>query len=162
MRSSTRLPAATIVIAVAVGLTGCARGVVPLDNASPSASNGITAVRIDRSFALLNAKPFDRVISGTNAAVLYDALVALRPTSQMVACPGDATVTYRLTFMKGSDTTASAIATYGGCRIVSYKGQQLDASAGAAGKAFWAALFRAAGPDGAPSIAPPTVNPGSA
>ena len=154
-----------IVLAAALPLTACASPVGTGVDAGSSPSltpNGITAVRIDRSFALLNAKPFDRVISGTNAAVLYDALVALRPTSQMVACPGDATVTYRLTFMKGSDTTASAIATYGGCRIVSYKGQQLDASAGAAGKAFWAALFRAAGPDGAPSIAPPTVNPGSA
>ena len=167
MRCLSHLRAALIVpvAALALGLTACASpagtGVAASSSSNPN-PNGITAVRIDRSFALLNAKPFDRVISGPDAALLYDALLALPPTSQMMACPGDTTVTYRLTFMKGSATAGTAIATYGGCRVVSYKGTQLDASAGASGTGFWSALFRAAGPDGAPSIAPPTLSPASA
>jgi len=151
-------------LVVAVGLAACASPSGPASGpGSPSPNpNGITAVRIQRSFALLNAPPFDRVIHGADAALLYDALLALPPTAQMVACPGDATVTYKLTFEKGSDTADTAVATYGGCRVVSFKGQQLDAGGSSAGTAFWSALFRAAGPEGAPSIVPPTVDPGSA
>jgi hypothetical protein len=156
----------SMVLVAALGLTACASplrtGVAASPSPSPSPGpSGITAVRIDRSFALLNAKPFDRVISGPESALLYEALRSLPPTSGMVACPGDATVSYRLTFMKGSAAAGTAVATYGGCRVVSFKGTQLDADAGATGRAFWAALFRAAGPDGAPNIAPPTINPAS-
>jgi hypothetical protein len=153
-----------LIVAAALALTACAGpnsggdGDVDLGANPP----GITAVRIDRSFALLNAKPFNRVISSPDAARVYDAMLALPPTSQMVACPGDTTVSYRMTFLKGSSAVGTALATYGGCRVVRFKGQQLDASSGTAGRAFWAALFRAAGPQGAPSLAPPTAGPASA
>jgi len=165
MRSLIRLRAVASVLVAAAVLTAC-KGTADVDHApmASSSSNpaGVTGVRIDRSFALLDAKPFDSIVSGPDAVKLYTALLALPATSQMVACPGDATVTYRLTFFKGSAKPATALATYGGCRVVSFGGKQLDAGATPAGEAFWSALFRAAGPRGAPSLVPPTAGAGSA
>jgi hypothetical protein len=126
-------------------LAGCASSEVD-SGGQPSAP---TSVRIERTYALLNASPFQMTGDAATASTLYGALQALSPDSGQTACPGDTAVHYTIAIERGTSEILKATAIYGGCRVVVMNGSSFSGT-GSAGKAFWAALFEAVGPDGQP------------
>jgi hypothetical protein len=107
-------------------------------------------VRIERTYTLLNAPPFQMTGNAASAQKLYAALQALSPDSGQTVCPGDAGVHYTITITDGSKQLTKATAIYGGCRVVLMNDHSYTGT-GAAGKTFWSALFDAVGPDGQPN-----------
>jgi hypothetical protein len=145
-RAPTRIALAAALVVGLTLLAGCAgRSSGPLEG-QPS---GPTSVRIERTYMLLNASPFETTGDAATAATLYADLQALSPDPGQIACPGDVGVHYTITVMGGSKQLMKATAIYGGCRVVLMDGKSFSGT-GAAGRAFWSALFDAVGPAGQP------------
>ena len=113
-RAPARIALAAALVRCAGGDDGCAKQ-EHRDGGQPS---GPTSVRIERTYTLLNASPFQMTGDAASAQKLYAALQALSPDSGQTACPGDAGVHYTITVMDGSKQLTKATAIYGGCRVV--------------------------------------------
>jgi hypothetical protein len=151
---STRLLPAGIILALFL-VTGCAKSAP----AAGGGGSGLSSVRIERTYMLLNASPFQMQTDAAVAASLYADVRALGPDSGKTACPGDTGVHYTLTFLSGSKVLLKATAIHGGCRVVLVNGKAYSGT-GTAAKAFWSALFQAVGPAGQPGAG--SGSPGSA
>jgi hypothetical protein len=133
-----------VAVLAACLLSGCASS--PIDRSGPSSP---TSVRIERTYRLLNATPFQMTGNAADAAKLDAAIKALSPDDGQTACPGDVGIQYAITISSGTTVLDRATAIYGGCRVVLVGGKPYSGE-GPAGKAFWTALFDIVGPAGRP------------
>ncbi|HEX7737100.1 MAG TPA: hypothetical protein VF458_19805 [Ktedonobacteraceae bacterium] len=133
-------PLLGLVVVLAV-LSGCGSNFTDQGSAAPGVGIGnqpdslrITIIRPDST---PGKEP--RVTLRVEARVqqLYRILLALPPMPENIACPADLGPHYDLTFLRGTQTVAHALAQHDGCGAVTISGEKGDRKAS---QDFWSQL----------------------